>query len=259
MKNKKPVRQGILKHMDVARAHLDFAGARVLEIGGDQWQASAQMMIDAGARHVTTINIVKGWPEHEDVSPQLTKIKANANHLSQHFEPDSFDIAYGIAVLEHVSQSWLMLDELAKVVKPGGMCYLHGGPIWTSGKGHHLFTKYEGQQFRFSDKDCPIEKWEHLLGDTDALAKRIETRGLTPEAAAYLADWIYTTPEQNRYGYARLCEIFEAAPMRIVKRLDNAFAAPPPEVLRALAVARGPSKDRYDVSGVTFVLKNDAN
>ena len=253
--NKRPIRPGILTHFDRSKFHIDYKNAVAIDIGGDQWNASASLMESAGAAHVTSINITPNWPERLQLTPVIEKKKIDATRLAVHFEPQSVDICYGIAVLEHIPDTWKMLESIKAILKPGGLLYLHGGPIWSSAKGHHLFTKVNGKAFKFSDRDCPIQNWEHLTCDADELTDRIISRGIDKNSAIHLANWIFTTDEQNRYSFKQLCGYFDESGLETIQRYDNSFAGPSPDQYNQLAAFGWSPEDRLDVMGTTFVAK----
>jgi SAM-dependent methyltransferase len=232
-----------------------LAGRKILEIGGDRWRYMSNRFVELGADQIDTINIVPAWPDKVFIAPKIFSQKLDCRKLTDAYEEASFDLVFGVAVGEHITGIDAFLEQAKRVLRPGGLLYLHGGPIWSSGKGHHLFHRFEGRHYKFSDKDCPVLGWEHLMNDAASLAALLEERGLPVSHAESIARWIYETTDQNRYCHSHICSFFDNSGLERVLRHDNAFGAPNPDQLSAM-VARGYSPDeRFDVSGVTHVMR----
>jgi hypothetical protein len=60
------------------------------------------------------------------IKPQYQRVCATAEHLP--FPDNSFRFLFTIAALEHVPNADLAFDEIHRVLKPGGVAYLH--PAW---------------------------------------------------------------------------------------------------------------------------------
>lgn len=52
------------------------------------------------------------------------------------FRDESVDVSFSSNVLEHVSDPWLMAQEMLRVTRPGGTVYLSYGPWWGPWGGH---------------------------------------------------------------------------------------------------------------------------
>lgn len=48
-------------------------------------------------------------------------VVGDAHRLSDYFAPDSFDVVYSAAVYEHLAMPWVVAEEIAKVLRPGGV------------------------------------------------------------------------------------------------------------------------------------------
>lgn len=68
------------------------------------------------------------------------------------FEDDRFGFVYSFSVFEHIDRPQAAVEEVARVLKPGGVCYL-SLHLYTSANGHH--------DFRFGDEE-PLPPWAHL-------------------------------------------------------------------------------------------------
>jgi SAM-dependent methyltransferase len=63
---------------------------------------------------------------HRYITPSYPRVCATAEHLP--FADETFRFIFSIACLEHVPAADLAFDEIHRVLKPGGVAYLH--PAW---------------------------------------------------------------------------------------------------------------------------------
>jgi len=94
----------------VARARVDCKGKDVLEVGSLDVNGNLrQTFLDAGAKSYTGVDMRAG---------------ANVDHvMNAHalgFPDQSFDIVVSSEMLEHDSHFWLSMQEMGRVLKPGG-------------------------------------------------------------------------------------------------------------------------------------------
>ena len=104
------------KILRVLRPRTDLTKVKLLEIG-----TGAGYMAEHIGRHVKEINSV------DVVDERRTKDGYSFNLVRDEqlpFEPASFDIVLSNHVIEHVQNQQLHLDEVLRVLKPGGILYL---------------------------------------------------------------------------------------------------------------------------------------
>jgi SAM-dependent methyltransferase len=117
--------------MDLVRRHTEISGRTVLDVGGGPGYytrafraAGARCLLaDADARELTS----RG---HADPAA----VRADARQLP--LADGSVDIAFSSNLLEHVARPWFVADELARVVRPGGLLVL-SYTIWLGPWGGH--------------------------------------------------------------------------------------------------------------------------
>lgn len=136
----------------------------MLEIGSDLDCQTALGMLRLGAKKVYCVN-PKFDAEFKSPNKNITLIKSLGENTD--FEDESFDIIFGIALLEHVNDPKRLVTEIKRLLKPSAIAYLHGDPLWTCASGHHVWYKSGHIKCIFSDLELnPFEDWEHLLYDT---------------------------------------------------------------------------------------------
>lgn len=247
-------REDMARRIAQAGRFRDFRGATVLEIGADKAGFSAQMLADTGAARVISTNFGENWPTGTDGVVERRRL--DARNIEDGFAEGSIDIVFGVAVLEHIDGLDRFFAGARHALSADGILYAHGGPLWTSSKGHHLGLIGEAMHYRFGNPQTnPIRDWTHLVFDKPGLANDLVARGIPQGDADKIAAQVYEAGDRNRVGHKTMCGIFEASGLSLIERLDNAFKLPPPDLLAE--IERGPwgGEERYDVSGVTFVAR----
>jgi hypothetical protein len=247
-------REEMERKIAAAARHRSFEGAVVLEIGADKHGVSAAMLAGTGAARVISTNFRDDWREGADGIVERRRL--DARRIADSIAEASVDIVFGVAILEHIDGLDAFFSGVRHALKPGGVLYAHGGPLWTSAKGHHVGFVGEAAEYRFGNaKTNPIRDWTHLVLDKQSLAQDMIARGTPAGDAAGIAAQVYEDPGQNRVGYRSLCEIFGRSELVLIERIDNAFAAPLPDLLAQIERGKWGGEERYDVSGVTFVAR----
>jgi SAM-dependent methyltransferase len=245
-------------NVELLHARWDLRGRRVLEIGGDARGETARMLLDCGAREVVVTNRAHGVRNSRiDARIELRVVDARALHEA--FPPDSFDAAFGVAVAEHIPDPELWTASLARVLAPGAVALVHGGPIWSGPHGHHVWVSCDGRDYHFSKPGNPLAPWQHLLHDEKSLTQAlIREKGLPPSHAEAISAWVYRDPNINRIPYSALIRRMSGSGMVVAEVIDNIYRRPD-EAQQAL-LARCPlgPDERYEVSGAAFILRKPA-
>lgn len=184
---------------------VDIRGKRVLEIGSDYHMCSARLFQANGALDVVGTNI-GDWRSVEAL-PVGIELKVG-DVADVGYPPDSFDIIYGIAVLEHIADFERVCDALKTLLRPGGVIYLQGEPIWSGPQGHHLWycpesaatsvapsTHDRGEaavMYRFDEAARnPIPDWAHLVLDPGEMEALLIRQGVPAPHAAGITRFVY--------------------------------------------------------------------
>ena len=86
--------------------------------------------------------------------------------------PDTFDIVYSWSAFEHVALPVQVLEEIARILKPGGAFFLQLWPFFDSAHGGHLWPHYD-------------DPFPHLVrADEDILEDVAGRRGTDPSRPA---------------------------------------------------------------------------
>lgn len=185
---------------------VDIRGKRVLEIGSDYHLASARLFMANGADSVVATNI-GDWRSDEPLPDRVEFRVCDASDLD---EPDeSFDIIYGIAIIEHVPDFERLCAAVKRLLKPGGVVYFQGCPMWAGTLGHHVWyspqqdpgrdgaasgegvdEKPEPLLYSFTENN-PIPDWAHLAMDHSELARLLVEKGVPEPHAQGIVRYVY--------------------------------------------------------------------
>ena len=204
----------------------DFENKQILEIGGNSNCQTAIPFLGGGAKKVVISGLNHVEDGQDPILPigcpgEAALVKADARRLCKVFEPDFFDIVYGIAVLEHITDIPTMLDQVFCVLKPGGYVYLEGNPIWSGPLGHHLWVNpWQNQSkgsYLFTDhpefigSSNPIPDWAHLYMSPTELGDYMLAQELPPHDVIRILDWVYNDPDLNRLSIHEICSAFSGS------------------------------------------------
>ena len=180
------------------RQRVDVRGKRILEVGSDFHLASARLFMANGADSVVATNI-GDWKSDEPLPDRVDFVVGDASDLDL---PDhSFDIIYGIAIIEHVPDFDRLCEAIKRLLKPDGVVYFQGCPMWAGSLGHHVWYSSEQDsdheetieadagkkttpiQYSFT-KNNPIPDWAHLAMSPMELEQLLVTEKGIPESHA---------------------------------------------------------------------------
>jgi SAM-dependent methyltransferase len=174
----------------------------ILEIGGCLPHAVPHDLIRNGALSVVTVNYDIRIPS-EQVTDKITAIQTNANSLD--FPDNTFDSVVSVSTLEHLSTLSDVLSEAYRVLKPNGVMYINGGPLWSSRKGSH-YTFTVGDITYHYNKNPIISDWEHLTSSKEEISARLAD-SYPAEVIEKLLYEVYDRPKLNRLFPSEILQI----------------------------------------------------
>lgn len=188
--------------VSAADANFAVAGKTVLEIASDPWLLSAKHFKKLGADRVIASDMYEGWQRISD--EQIESIVLDARSIVPAIADSSVDLIFAINLLEHLSDIAQAICSMSEALKPGGMLFLHGHPIWTSARGHHVMHGYIGKSISFGTETDPIEKWSHLYMSREEMRSDLESKGQPVEAIEACLDWSFDTDHITRTPRAQI-------------------------------------------------------
>lgn len=131
----------------------------------------------------------------------------NAENLE--FEAETFDLIITLSTFEHFFNGCKVLQEMHRVLKPGGSVLINFQPVWTASYGHHLHHIPSVAKL--------IPPWAHLLWNEETMRCAYGNKW-PAEAAKSLEEaieWVYRSDEINRIDVVTLRNMFYASDFEI--------------------------------------------
>ena len=180
----------------------------ILEIGSDGQLASAKVLCALSGLEVVASNLTVGGFDKK-VGDYAITVKQNDIGVLD-FPDDSFSMVYGRAVLEHISDMDDFLVECDRVLELGGVLYLDGGPLFYSPRGHHMAVKGpSGTHYGFDGMRDLLPHWCQLeSNEEEVFAHLTEVKGIDAADARVVANYVFTSPEQNRMSATMVMDTF---------------------------------------------------
>jgi SAM-dependent methyltransferase len=235
----------------------ELLDAGVLEVGSD---TSGHVLRHLNRRGVTAlVGVNPAWTDGDLDRLQIAMPSVRVlalDLLSAKLPAASFGAIFSVAVFEHLIDLVACLDEMHRLLLPGGRVFAAFGPIWSSSLGHHVFVDRDDVQLRHWDPRLnPIDDYSHLLMSPDEMHAHIQGRRNHATADAAV-DWIYRSDELNRRFFDDYVAAFEASQFRVLS-IETDDESVPHARLEALR-SRYPGKTTFTVRNATVVLEKGA-
>jgi SAM-dependent methyltransferase len=151
-------------------------------------------------------------------------------------EDSSAGAVISLATFEHVLEIPGLLDEVHRVLEPGGYFYADFGPLWTCAVGHHVYAKFEDKEARFwKPSRNPVPDFLHLVADEEEMAEELRKGPCDDRLIPNIIDWIYRRKEINRIGFYEYREMFLGSPFEVqyIHGRPRPQSLPPNQEIRA--------------------------
>jgi len=184
-------------------------GKSVLEIGCDSEGKFLNHVVKT--RSVTLAAGVNPALIADRREAKIQLLKLDARKLP--FADGSFDVITSISVFEHVHGLAEVLEEMCRVLKPGGYVYTEFGPIWSACWGHHLWFYHGGKVVDW--RSHPLPPYAHLLMSPKELLAWCHKRFGDPDLSAKIVSFVFDSKDQNRLFFSDYEGLVKASSFRI--------------------------------------------
>jgi SAM-dependent methyltransferase len=252
----------------VLSRYTSFEGKDILEVGGAQSGKSAYPFLKDRAASAIVTGLDHIEEEQANSELNLRILRADALSLSSVFEPCSFDVVYGLSIVEHIPSPKIFLNEVYNVLKPGGIAYFEGNPIWSSSKGHHLWIATLGGPYQYKTtanylfrdwsgvkSTNPLPDWSHLTMTPDQMREYLAAKSLPSTDIECILDWVYHSDNINRLNMSEIAKAYTTSRLMVLEA-NTLRVSVPHDVELTLQKQCGDGID-YGIHRVTYVLKKE--
>ena len=195
-----------------------FDGKIILEIGTD-FQARKLQCIASVFTPKELIGLNPAFPSRKfGDTIRVEQIYAEQSG----FEDASIDGVFSDCAFEHISNLPAVLEEMYRVLVPGGLLFSHFGPIWSTSYGHHFWTN-DGQGNSYNYHNVLLPPWCHLLMKREQIENILKDH-FPEHLASRWSDYIYSSNEQNQLFFDDYERIVKASPFETL--LFKGYDAP---------------------------------
>jgi ubiquinone/menaquinone biosynthesis C-methylase UbiE len=171
-----------------------FVGKKILDVGCDlEGKLISQIHREFDAGEVIGLN-----PEAQprELSPNCRLESGDIRHTS--YADDSFDIIVSSSAFEHIQNFDIAMEEMYRILKPGGFVYAGFGPIWSTCYGHHMWFLHRGELYNYWNVILPA--FCHLLMTPQQLLEHCR-KEYDAELSEAIVHEVYYSPAQNHLFY----------------------------------------------------------
>lgn len=224
--NDEKIPQYYINALEYLLTRVDIKGKKILEVGGstlpyfltneilkvDQWVCID--FIDWGGGYQQNFSKENykykrhfyKETEFDNVDWTLNNIviDGDANDILPKLS-NSFDIVISVNCFEHVENLTLLINNIYRSLKDGGVLYSNFGPIWSCSVGHHLSLN---KKLHFNSVESILTEHEHLLLNPLEMKKYLENNGIEEDDIKWAIYRIYEAKQINRLTYNDYKKIF---------------------------------------------------
>lgn len=233
-----------------------FEGKKILEVGTDQQGILMTRIIKKyKAAEAIGINLVT-----YDKTLLNSCIVIQGDIRKTDFENDYFDMIISSSVFEHIQDFDIGINEMYRVLKPGGYLYSHFGPIWSTSYGHHLWMRCNLKLYNYWNFVLP--PYCHLLMSPDELLAYCIKKTLDKEVSQSIVKYIFESQDQNRLMYEDYERIIRTSKFEVIffKGYDHSILSAMyttiefPNIMKLLQ-NKFPNYNNFLYDGITVLLR----
>lgn len=121
------------------------------------------------------------------------------------------DAVIACSALEHLSDFNVCLREALAKLKRGGVVVMHGGALWASNLGHHVWVPTPERNYCFGHPGDPMPPWGHLSHTEAELEQTLLDNGTPSAHARLICEQVHHSGGKNRRPASALRQDFQNA------------------------------------------------
>ncbi len=139
----------------------------------------------------------------------------NIRCVNQDFEDldnldETFDIIYGLDILEHVKDLKKFYQNLIRLIDKNGVICVSGSPLWPSDNGHNFMDALDCGCLKTGMGSPSLDYWEHLAYDSkDELKKAMLDKGFDNNDAETVSEFVFNSKSINRKSFAEIIKVLD--------------------------------------------------
>ena len=182
-----------------------------LELGC--WDGMVGAALIRAGKHVIGIDRTDAGFDGRAIDAGAQLLVMDAEHLN--LATDSVDFAYSYNAFEHFPHPDRVLDELTRVIRPGGHVWVEFGPLYMSPFGPHIYRK------------LPVP-YSHYLWPQAEIDDYVERAGFPPVDWSYCNGWRISSFRRlfrncDEWAVERYSESLDLDYLNIVRRWPELF------------------------------------
>lgn len=186
----------------------------ILEIGSDVDLNVANFICERMDSEFLALNPDPKVLKAKRHSEKIKILNESGNRIP--LDDNTVDAVISLATFEHVLEIPGLLNEVYRVLTPGGYFYADFGPLWTCAVGHHVFAKLGEKEARFwKPSRNPVPDFLHLVADEKEMAEELSKGPTDERLIPVIVDWIYHRKEINRIGFYEYRDMFINSPFEV--------------------------------------------
>ena len=186
----------------------DISQKRVLDIGCDtEGYAIEAMATRFHALEAVGVNLKTS---NRILPKGCQLVRADVRNLP--FHDNYFDFIFSTSAFEHITDLDLALNEMHRVLKPGGQLFTHFGPIWSTSYGHHLWFDFQGKTYTYWNVHLPA--FCHLLQTPQEIYEML-LADYPSEVSEAIVNYVFDSGEQNKLFFDDYEQLFRDSKFQI--------------------------------------------
>ncbi len=187
-----------------------FNNKKVLEVGGITPYDITQKL---GARSWTCVD-----PSRASDNINFPEYRQFKQYIADFNNDDGFDMIYSTNCFEHISNLEESLEQMYKLLRPGGYLSALMGPIYSCYKGHHIWLQTEKYGL-INFNNIKLDDWGHLIFSDSEMYDNL-SKNYDEETTVKIINFIKKGKSENKMFFDDYADIINRSKFKIIEFRD---------------------------------------